>query len=282
MNDDPRGPLAARFRRLIRETGPIPFAHYMSESNAHYYDTRDPLAANSRDDAGDFITAPEVSQIFGELIGLWLADIWTRAGRPDPIHYVEFGPGRGTLASDALRSAARFGFRPQVHFVEGSRALRRVQLGAVPGAVHHHDLSSLPDHGAILLVANEFFDALPVRQLVRTVHGWRERMVGLDRDELVFVAGAQPMDAALPEEWRDAEVGAVLETCPAAAAIIGEVARRLASQGGAALVIDYGARQLQPGETVQALRAHRRLGIFDAPGEADITAHVDFGMLAGV
>ncbi|MBA4164029.1 MAG: methyltransferase [Erythrobacter sp.] len=282
MNDDSRGPLAARFRRLIRETGPISLAHYMGESNAHYYNSRDPLGASTREDAGDFITAPEVSQIFGELIGLWLADSWTRAGRPDPVHYVELGPGRGTLAADALRSAGRFGLKPQVHFVEGSAALRQVQHEAVPGAAHHHDLSSIPDDGALLLVANEFFDALPIRQLVRTSAGWRERMVGIEGDDLVFVSGAQPMDAAVPDEWSDAQEGAVLETCPAAAAIIGEVARRLAAQGGAALVIDYGSRQLQPGETLQALRAHRKLGIFEAPGEADLTAHVDFGTLAAV
>lgn len=282
MSDAPRGPLAARFRRLIRETGPISLAHYMGEAGAHYYNSRDPLGASTREDAGDFITAPEVSQIFGELIGLWLADVWARAGSPDPVHYVELGPGRGTLAADALRSAGRFGLNPQVHFVEGSAALRQVQLGAVPWAVHHHDLSSLPDHGPILLVANEFFDALPIRQLVRTAAGWRERLVGIDGDDLVFVSGAQPMDAALPNEWRDAQQGAVLETCPAAAAIIGEAARRLAEQGGAALVIDYGSRQLQPGETLQAQRAHRKLGIFEAPGEADLTAHVDFGALAAI
>lgn len=269
--------LAARLRRLIRKTGLISLARYMGESNAHYYNSRDPIGAE-----GDFITAPEVSQIFGELIGVWLADIWTRAGRPDPVHYVELGPGRGTLAADALRSAARFGLRPQAHFVEGSQTLRKAQLEAVPGATHHHDLASLPDDGAMLLVANEFFDALPIRQLLRTPPGWRERMVGIDGDNLVFVSGAQPMDAAIPDEWREAEQGTVLETCPAAAAIIGEVARRLASQGGAALVIDYGARQLQPGETVQALRAHSKLGIFEAPGEADLTAHVDFGTLARV
>lgn len=280
MSDEPRGALAERFRRLIRQTGPISLARYMGESNAHYYNTRDPLGASSREDAGDFITAPEVSQIFGELIGVWLADIWTRAGRPDPVHYVELGPGRGTLAVDALRSAARFGLRPQVHFVEGSQALRRVQQQAVPGAVHHHDLSGLPGDGPILFAANEFFDALPIRQLVRTGDGWRERMVGLDRDDLVYVSGAQPMDAALPAELHDAAEGTVIETCPAAAAIIREMARLLAAQGGAALVIDYGARSLQPGETVQALRAHQKLGIFDAPGEADLTAHVDFAALA--
>jgi len=269
--------LAARLRRLIRKTGPISLARYMGESNAHYYNSRDPIGAE-----GDFITAPEVSQIFGELIGVWLADIWTRAGRPDPVHYVELGPGRGTLAADALRSAARFGLTPQAHFVEGSQALRKAQLEAVPGALLYHDLASLPDDGAMLLVANEFFDALPIRQLLRTPAGWRERMVGIDGDDLVFVSGAQPMDAAMPDEWREAEQGTVLETCPAAAAIIGEVARRLAAQGGAALVIDYGARRHEPGETVQALRAHRKLGIFEAPGEADLTAHVDFGTLARV
>ena len=274
MSEDEGADLAETFRRLIARTGPISLAHYMGESNARYYNSRDPLGQ-----AGDFITAPEISQIFGELIGLWLADIWTRAGKPDPVNYVELGPGRGTLAVDALRAASRFGFEPIVHFVEGSESLRALQRSAVPHAHHHGDLETLPDDAPILFVANEFFDALPIRQLVKTEHGWRERMVALNDEEFVLTAGTTPMDAALPDAMCELETGSVVETCPAASAIAGEIADRLVRQGGAALVIDYGYRELTPGETLQALRAHEKVGFFDHPGESDLTAHVDFEAL---
>lgn len=277
MEDARREPLAAVFARLIANTGPISLMHYMGEANAHYYTSRDPLGT-----AGDFITAPEISQMFGELVGLWLADIWIRAGRPEPVHYVEPGPGRGTLARDALRVAARQGLVPQVHFVEGSSALKTIQLAAFPQAHWHHDLSTLPDDGPILLVANEFLDALPVRQLVMTEAGWRERMVAVEEGRFVPVAGTRPLDAAIPEYRRQAAPGTIIETCPGAATVVGETARRLASQGGAALFIDYGHSEPRTGSTFQALRAHRMVDPFEAPGEADLTAHVDFATLADV
>lgn len=270
-------PLAQVFTRLIRNTGPISLAHYMAESNARYYTSRDPLGT-----AGDFITAPEISQMFGELIGLWLADIWIRAGRPDRVHYIEFGPGRGTLARDALGAAKRYGLAPDVHFVETSTALKARQLALHPGAVWHHDFSTVPARGPLLVVANEFLDALPVRQIVRTSAGWRERMVGLDGEALVAIAGNRPMDAAVPETWRDAPEGALLETCPAAAATLYEVAGRLVAQGGAGLFIDYGYARPQLGSTLQAVRAHHKVDVFAAPGEADITAHVDFETLSRI
>ena len=269
--------LSAIFARLIGATGPISVAHFMAESNARYYSTRDPLGT-----AGDFVTAPEISQMFGELIGLWLADMWIRAGRDEPVHYVELGPGRGTLARDALIAAKRYGLAPRVHFVETSTALKARQLALHPTAQWHHDLSTLPTVGPLLIVANEFLDALPVRQLVRTGEGWRERMVGHDGQSFVFVAGSQPMDAALAAEFREAPEGAIVETCPAAAATLYEVAGRLAGQGGVALFIDYGSDQAQLGSTLQAVRAHRKLDPFAAPGEADLTAHVDFSALARI
>ncbi|MCK9541772.1 MAG: SAM-dependent methyltransferase [Novosphingobium sp.] len=270
------------FRRLIANHGPISLMHYMGESNARYYASRDPFGT-----AGDFITAPEISQMFGELIGLWLADMWIRAGRTEPVHYVELGPGRGTLASDALRTARRYGLSPQVHFVEASTELKDAQLATVPQAQWHHDLSTVPVAGPVLLVANEFLDALPVRQLVRTDEGWRERMVGLaadhsDQGAFVPVAGQQPMDAAVPEARRDAPPGTIIETCPGAAAVLYEVAGRLVEQGGAALFIDYGHDVPRDGSTLQAVRAHRMVDPFRFPGEADLTAHVDFATLANV
>ncbi len=220
--------------------------------------------------------------MFGELVGLWLADMWLRAGSPQPVHYVELGPGRGTLARDALRAAKRFGLEPTVHFVEGSPELKSLQLAAVPDARWHDDVSTIPVTGPILLVANEFLDALPIRQLVKTAQGWRERMVAVQDDAFVGVAGDRPMDAAIPADLRDAEPGTLIETCPAAAAVVYEVAGRLAMQGGAALFIDYGSDIPRTGSTLQAVRAHRKVEALAHPGEADITAHVDFGTLANV
>ncbi len=270
-------PLAAILARLIETTGPISLQHYMGEANARYYASRDPLGT-----AGDFVTAPEISQMFGELIGLFLADMWIRAGREEPVHYVELGPGRGTLARDALRASVRYGFHPQVHFVEGSHALKDIQLAAVPHARWHDDLSTVPQYGPVMVVANEFLDALPVRQLVRTEAGWRERMVGLHQGRLAPVVGSRPMDAAVPADRRDAPPGAIIETCPGAAAVVYEVAGRLADQGGVALFVDYGHDAVRLGSTLQAVRAHRMVDPFATPGEADLTAHVDFATLAQV
>ncbi len=273
----PADPLAAIFRRLIANTGPISLMHYMGEANARYYASRDPLGL-----AGDFVTAPEISQMFGELIGLWLADMWINAGREEPVHYVELGPGRGTLANDALRAAKRYGLEPSVHFVEASTALKDIQLATVPGAQWHYDLSTLPPYGPILLVANEFLDALPVRQLVNTEDGWRERMVVPEGDKFVCMAGGQPMDVAVPEMRRIAPSGTIIETNPGAAATVYEVAGRLIEQGGAALFIDYGYETVRDGSTLQAVRQHLKVDPFVSPGEADLTAHVDFASLAPI
>jgi NADH dehydrogenase [ubiquinone] 1 alpha subcomplex assembly factor 7 len=270
-------PLAAIFRRLIANTGPISLMHYMGEANARYYSDRDPIGA-----AGDFVTAPEISQMFGELIGLWLAEMWIQAGREEPIHYVELGPGRGTLAKDALRAASRYGLEPSIHFVEASTALKDVQLATIPHATWHNDLSTVPMYGPVLVVANEFLDALPVRQLVKTAEGWRERMVVPEGERFACIAGTQPMDAAVPELRRGAAEGTIIETCPGAAATVYEVAGRLVEQGGAALFIDYGHDSVRDGSTLQAVRAHLKADPFVNPGEADLTAHVDFATLAPI
>jgi len=274
--DEPAG-LGNIFRRMIAATGPISVAHFMAESNARYYARKDPLG-----EAGDFVTAPEISQMFGELIGLWLTEMWIREGRSEPVHYVELGPGRGTLARDALRAMKRYGLVPRVHFVETSTALRDLQHELVPEAFWHDDLSTIPTDGPVLVIANEFFDALPVRQLVKTSQGWREMMVGVEGGRFTLVAGTQPMDSAVPENRRAAPEGTVIETSPAAAAVVFEVAGRLVEQGGAALFIDYGHAEPRSGSTLQAVRAHRKLDPFEAPGEADLSAHVDFAALAAV
>ena len=269
--------LADSFRRLIAASGPISLAHYMAEANARYYARADPLGAD-----GDFVTAPEMSQMFGELIGLWLTDLWDRAGRPAPVHYVELGPGRGTLARDALRAMASHSLLPEVHLVETSPALKTLQSRAVPEARFHDDLSTVPLEGPMLLVGNEFLDALPVRQLLKTAEGWRELMVVPQGEGFACVPGALPMDAAVPEHRRGLPEGTLIETSPAAAAVVGEIAMRLAAQGGAALLIDYGHAEARTGSTFQAVRAHRKVDPFIQPGEADLTAHVDFAALAEV
>ncbi len=273
---DEAGPegLETVFRRLIGATGPISVAHYMAEANAHYYNRTDPLGA-----AGDFITAPEISQMFGEMIGLWLADQWQQAGKPGLCHFVEFGPGRGTLAADALRAMEQFDFRPQVHLIEGSTALRMAQKLSVPQATWHDGLDSVPREGPLLIVANEFLDALPVRQIVRTEQGWRERVVVHNGERFLPVAGARPMDTAVPAALADSPPGTILETCPAAAGMAYEVAARLKAQGGAALFIDYGYFAPQTGSTLQAVRAHQKVDPFEDPGLADLTALVDFSQL---
>ena len=269
---------AGRLARLIRATGPIPLGAFMAEANMAYYTSRDPLGA-----AGDFITAPEISQMFGELAGLWLAAMWQGAGRPNNAIYAEPGPGRGTLAGDALRAMARFGLSPGVHFIESSPVLVAAQRRAVPAAHWHDSLASLPDEGPLLLVANEFLDAMPVRQLVRTPAGWRERMVALEGDRFVPIVGDRPMDAAVPAAaYATAPPGTIVETCPAASAMVAEIAGRLARQGGAALLIDYGHVDRPTGSTLQAVRAHAKVDPFVAPGEADLTALVDFATMAEV
>jgi len=267
--------LSDRLARLIAATGPIPVAQYMAEANAHYYATRDPLG-----EAGDFTTAPEISQMFGELVGLWLADLWTRAGSPGQAHYVELGPGRGTLAADALRAMRAVRLDPPIDLVETSPALRAAQASRLAAARWHDDVDGLPGDAPLLVVANEFFDALPVRQLVRTARGWRERMVGHDGAHFMPVAGNRMPDALIPERLRDAPEGSMLETSPASLAVVRALAGRIARQSGAALIVDYGHKQRGLGDTLQAVSRHAFADPWEAPGERDLTAHVDFEALA--
>ena len=256
-----------RLRRLIHLAGPISVAQYMAEANAHYYATRDPLGA-----AGDFTTAPEISQMFGELVGLALADMWSRAGRPEAC-YVELGPGRGTLAADALRAMAAAGLRPAVELIETSPALRAAQAARLPGAGWHDDLSSLPTDRPLLVVANEFFDSLPLHQLVRADRGWHALAVTWSEGVFRRVPGA-----ARPAPLQ-APVGTIVETSPASVAVIRELARRLALQGGAALIVDYGPARSGTGDTLQAVSSHAFADPWSEPGERDLTAHVDFAVL---
>lgn len=268
------GSLADRLARAITMAGPVPLSQFMGAANTHYYATRDPLGAR-----GDFTTAPEVSQMFGELIGLALTDLWHRAGRPDA-RYLEYGPGRGSLAADALRAMATVGLRPPVHLIETSPTLREKQAEAVPSAEWHVDIVGVPDDGALLVAANEFFDALPIRQLVRTTDGWRERLVACQDTLFLPVVGNTLFDPIIPPQFRDAPEGSILETSPAGVSAMRALAKRLVAQGGAAIVIDYGYAGPAIGDTLQAVRGHAFTNPFDDPGEQDLTAHVDFGTLA--
>jgi NADH dehydrogenase [ubiquinone] 1 alpha subcomplex assembly factor 7 len=245
----------------------------MAAANAHYYATRDPLGV-----AGDFTTAPEISQMFGELIGLWAADLWDRAGRPE-VAWVELGPGRGTLTADALRAMRAAGLTPPVHFVENSPALRGVQAQAVPDAAWHDDVSSLPVDRALIVIANEFFDALPIRQLVRGPDGWRERLVACQDTLFLPIAGGAMPPGIMPDALDAAAPGSVVETSPASVAIMAGLAALIEARGGAMLVIDYGYEGPAVGDTLQAVRGHAYANPFEAPGEQDLTAHVDFATL---
>jgi NADH dehydrogenase [ubiquinone] 1 alpha subcomplex assembly factor 7 len=274
-------PLTRLLQRRIALSGPITIADFMAEALGHpehgYYQRRDPLGR-----AGDFITAPEVSQMFGELIGLWCVEVWHQMGCPDPCRLVELGPGRGTLMADGLRAARvrpAFTAAMRLHLVETSPYLRQRQAERLQAhrPQWHARFAEVPD-GPLLLVANEFFDALPLHQFTLAPEGWRERTVAHDGERLVFAwAMPGPSFALLSESQRR---GPAAEVSPAALALAREIAERLVAQGGAALIIDYGTSRSLPGESLQALRRHRPVDPLTEIGEADISAHVDFGALA--
>ena len=266
----------------IALTGPIPIADFMAEALGHprlgYYRSTMPLGIG-----GDFTTAPEISQMFGELLGAWLADRWLAMGRPSPVRLVELGPGRGTLMADALRATrgvAGFHAALDLHLVDTSEPLRAAQRTALAAfkPTWHERLDDVPA-GPLLLVANEFFDALPVRQFHRTAEGWRERMVGLGPDgalRLALAPGPTPFAAVLP----DAATGAEAEFSEAGRALAAAVGARLRHDGGWALIVDYGYDKSALGTSLQAVRGHWGTGILDRPGETDLSAHVDFAALA--
>jgi len=245
-------PLERALRERIAAEGPISVEAFMQACNDYYYATRDPLG-----ERGDFTTAPEVSQMFGEMIGGALADCWKRVGSPTDVIYVELGPGRGTLASDALRVMRTADFAGEVHFVETSPVLLQMQKASVPEAHWHKSIDDLPAK-PLLLVANEFLDALPICQ-----------HVGAAERRITVAAGGLAFD-------RDGEI---VETSPARDEAVGSIATCLAAKGGAALFIDYGHERSAPGDTLQAVRGHRFSPILAYPGEQDLTSHVNFEAL---
>ena len=276
-------PLAARLFDRINSEGPISIADYMaaclSDPRHGYYTGRDPLGRS-----GDFTTAPEISQMFGELIGLWCVSVWEAMGSPNKFTLAELGPGRGTLMADALRAAAiRPGFAAaaKLALVEISPPLREIQAAALRGLTQPDWFENVPDlpAGPVMAIANEFFDALPVRQFARTGNGWAERVVGLKGDRLAF--GLRPaVPPSLPSGLADAKAGAIWQHSAAAGGVAGDLAARIVAEGGAALIIDYGHAAPGLGDTLQAVRDHQYDEPLAHPGEADLTAHVDFAALA--
>ncbi|MEQ9640197.1 MAG: SAM-dependent methyltransferase [Alphaproteobacteria bacterium] len=268
--------MEAHLRRLIAVDGPLPVSRYMGEVLTHpehgYYARADAIEA-------DFLTAPEASQMFGELVGLALAQFWLDAGQPGAVRLVELGPGRGTLMADLLRATARVpGFHDalDIHLVEASAALRQVQAMALAGwtPTWHDGLGTLPA-GFWLLVGNEYLDALPVRQVKRLADGWHEMLVAGGNDGLHFVLSPGPLALEI-----EADEGTVVELGPAREAAVAAIAAHLARHGGCALLIDYGPDHGPPQATLQAIRGHARHEVLDAPGEADLSAHVDFAACA--
>ncbi|MGH1331247.1 MAG: class I SAM-dependent methyltransferase [Paracoccaceae bacterium] len=275
-------PLSALIAERVAATGPLTIAQYMSDCLLHpqhgYYTSHEPFGTK-----GDFITAPEISQMFGEMIGLCLAQSWLDAGAPAPFTLAELGPGRGTLMADILRATRGVpGFHAgaRITLIEASPRLRDIQRQTLAGYdVHWLDQAGELGERALFAVANEFFDALPIRQFQRAENGWAEVMVSAKGDELAFALGQPSPIAALDHRLDDTPPGAIVETCAPALPIIRQIATRIADHGGAALIIDYGGWHSQ-GDTLQALRDHAPQSPLANPGQADITAHVDFEPLA--
>lgn len=277
--------LKKRMTSLIAASGPIGVADYMAlclfDPTDGYYTTREPFGA-----AGDFTTAPEISQMFGELVAVWLYAAWQTSGRPANATLAEIGPGRGTLMKDMLRVLQKLdaAFVANVALIETSPRLREIQKQtlAASGAeiAWHETVSSLPD-APLFIVGNELFDAIPTRQFVKIGAEWRERAIGIDETgELVFVTGPATIEAALlPAEAADAPGGSIYEFAPARTATMEAIAERIAASGGAGLFFDYGHLSPGIGDTLQALREHRYEDVLATPGEADLTSHVDFSAL---
>ncbi|EAR49784.1 hypothetical protein OG2516_14036 [Oceanicola granulosus HTCC2516] len=274
--------LAEIIRRQIAMAGPLTVADYMALCLNHpehgVYAGIDPLGAG-----GHFTTAPEISQMFGELLGLALAQAWLDQGAPAPFALAELGPGRGTLMADVLRAARGvpgFAAAAELHLVETSPALRDAQRDRLGAATWHDTVATLPDDRPLFLLANEFFDVLPVRQFLRDGEGWRERVIALDEHgaPTFGLTPAAPLER-LADRLADTAEGDMVEHCPALAPVAEAIGARIAAQGGAALIVDYGDwRPL--GDSLQALRRHEKIDPLDAPGSADLTAHVDFAALA--
>lgn len=265
--------LERHLRDLILETGPVDVPTFMGLAVAHYYGTRDPFGVN-----GDFTTAPEISQMFGEMVGVFLADAWIKMGSPSPVVLCEAGPGRGTLMADILRATRNVpGFHDavQVHLLEISIVLREKQKDILNGfeVTWHDDLDTLPPY-PLLFVGNEFLDALPIVQMVRKGSQWLERRIGMDGEKFVF--GMAPPRFPPPPVPGQAEQGDIFEFSPVRYDFVGKLGVHLGKHKGVALLIDYGHDKTAIGDTLQAVRKHQFVDVLSHVGEADLTSHVDF------
>lgn len=276
--------ISSSIAAAIAEQGPVTVERFMEMAVQAYY-----AQGTAFGRSGDFTTAPEISQVFGELIGVWCLLTWHRLGRPDPYYLVELGPGRGTLMTDLMRAATLmpdFVNATRLHLVETSSALRSQQAQALGGFAPgwHGSLASIPSDAPLLIVANEFLDALPIRQFERRDGGWHERMVVAAPDgTLSFALSPAPLSDAsslLAEAHEQAPTGSIAEINPQALSVMDEIANRLRVQNGAALFIDYGPLESGPGDSLQAIKGHTYAKVLECPGEADLTAHVDFAALA--
>ncbi len=278
-----RTPLTDRLIRRIRAGGPLTIAQYMQaalqDPEHGYYRTGKPLGAE-----GDFVTSPEISQIFGELLGLWAAASWQQMGSPDPVNLIELGPGRGLLMADALRAvrgAPDFAAALSVHLVESHPGLRAEQKQRLTGRaelIWHDDFAAVPS-GPFILIANEFVDALPIRQFICRAAAWHERLVDTDGDGLCFVEAAAPYAEALLGSIDGVEDGEIVEISPERSALIRSIVDKNTEDPFSALIIDYGYTVSRAGETLQALHQGRPAPPLSMPGAADLTAHVDFAAL---
>ena len=281
--------LKARLAAQIKANGPLSLAEYMnaalSDPEEGYYMRRAPFGA-PREGGGDFTTAPEISQMFGELVGAWCLDLWARSGAPRPVNLVELGPGRGTLMADICRATAQdsdFTKHLRVHFVETSPALRAEQKQRVPQASWHDSLATLPDDAMTLVIANEFFDALPITQHARTQSGWQEITVTLANNELAYARGPEqknPFSSVQAALLPDAAPEEIVEASPAREHVMQNLCAQLMRTGGAALIIDYGYARPAAGDSFQAMKHHEFVDPLACPGEADLTAHVNFAVLS--
>lgn len=283
--------LETRLKSLVRDVGPMSVAEYMAycllDPVDGFYPTRDPLGTE-----GDFITAPEISQMFGEVLGLFVLQSWIDMGRPSEVNLIELGPGRGVMMADMLRAASLdkdFQRAVTVTLVEASAALEAVQgqsLATAGVPVQWAKTLDAAQSGPSIVIGNEFLDCLPIRQFVQRdsfagLNGWHERLIGLNEDDqLRFETGVEPAsDTAksfIPSAQEDAKLNDLIEACPSVHQIIDTLKTRFSNHAGRALFIDYGPESTEFGDTLQALKRHEKIGVFDAPGDSDLTARVDF------
>lgn len=275
-------PLDQKVREKIASDGPMRLDHFMNIALADpdfgYYTQRQPFG-QATDVGGDFITAPEISQIFGELLAIWCVDLWQKAGELDRLYHIELGPGRGTLAADMRRVISKFGLTDVMpcHLVEMSPALSELQRAAIPAAKTHWTIETIPTDAPAVIIANEFFDALPIRQFRRMGDSWVERYIDLEDNGLIYT---ECPSAPPPGHHDHIHEDEIYEYCPAAHSILETITTRLCQTGGALLAIDYGSTVPGSGDTLQAMRAHHFTSPLSKLGENDLTAHVNFHALA--